>query len=1055
MIFVRSGRFFVLILVFSLFAVLVFANHSLTLVSPTTTVQNITNQSTTFVYINITSNSTIANNGSTYFSWYNQSGENVNFSVNGTGGIVLNATGANGGASVPNYTSRNFTNLVNGTHRFLIYVYSNETNDTSAISINVTIDDTAPTATINKIRDNTPANATNVTVLNPTIEFTITDNINYSSFGYKVFVDSVVDQTGTATNNTPTNVTLSSLSEGTHRVAVEVNDSAFNVRNSTLITFTVDAIPILQFINRTPTTTVVSVGNTSATYALRANVTVNNAGATGGNASGVSVTFIMPYGMVNLTACNAVAFSRLNTTHVSCSRNVGNIANSTSTVVELNVTANISAYTQYGVQIFSFAANCTDGFPNNGCAQNTTFALISAVNSIRNPRPDAVDTSTSNATLVFTFWNQSDNGYKVMTPIYTFNPTLGRPELANNSYGEILYFDKSLFEAPSFMKLWSYNLTFRITFMGATGAANFTIRSPINNSLYPIQSLTPLFIQTSEIQDFITNVTRNFTLGIPNPNSFTVFWNGTSYIQSALLLSRGLNVTFTGAVPGFDQSTTLLSVSIQNETIANMTNNTDISVLFTLTNITACGTVPCTTSPIFVNSQSISGWSHETPPKFGSSINISYLINVTNLFTNYTLNNLSISIMQPMNVTMVGAATQQFNMTKLSSVKISVWNGSVFVENLSVIRRESNFSFNDASGPSKSNVTIYITTFDAVLSSNDHINGSKGWEPNSNGIVIINFTAEMTFPVLNETAPPSGSAGTNEYNVTTNQPQRAPLNLTSKVTGLDSSATGVNVTIDGVQVASANLTIGSLVLKDVTSGQHVITVKYTVPAAAAASTTTTTTTSSGGQATKKDIASTDANPGVVSKLKYDEKDIGIKEIHIEVNNKANNVRITITKLAGQPASVTRTITGKVFQYLQIDTENLASDNIKTAIMQFNVTKAWLTINNASAEDVTLNRYVNTSGWRRLKTTKLSESPTDVMFEAETPGFSIFAVTAEKIITATPVPTPVPAPSNVTRPTPTPAVPVAPKTPPYLIVALVIVLLAAIAYFKFIAKANEL
>jgi hypothetical protein len=102
--------------------------------------------------------------------------------------------------------------------------------------------------------------------------------------------------------------------------------------------------------------------------------------------------------------------------------------------------------------------------------------VISAVNSIRNPRPDAAETSTSNATLTFTFWNQSDNGYKVMTPIYTYNPTLGRPELANNSYGEILYFDKSFFENPSFMKLWSYNLTFRIVFMGATGAAS--VRPP-------------------------------------------------------------------------------------------------------------------------------------------------------------------------------------------------------------------------------------------------------------------------------------------------------------------------------------------------------------------------------------------------------------------------------------------------------------------------------------------------------------------------------------------------------------------------------------------------
>ncbi|MBI2076686.1 MAG: PGF-pre-PGF domain-containing protein [Candidatus Aenigmarchaeota archaeon] len=748
-------------------------------------------------------------------------------------------------------------------------------------------------------------------------------------------------------------------------------------------------------------TIVLEVGNLTKNYTLSARLIANQ------SFDIVNVTFYMPYGIVNMTPCNGgTGFSRVNATTVSCIVAVNSVTQPAppdttpiGVTVNLTITANISAFSFYtAAQAFNFTFTSR----NVTGIINSTIRNITAVSSRRNPRPEAVETSTSNASLTFTFWNQSDKGYKVMTPIYTFNPTLGRPELANNSYGEILYFDKSFFEGPNFMKLWSYNLTFRIIFTGGLGAANYTIRSPINNSQFPTQSLTPLFIQTNEIQDFITNVTRNFTMGIPNPNSFTAYWNGTNYTQTVLLSSRGLNVSFTGgAAAGSDQSISLLSVSIPNETVANMTNNTDITVLFTMTNITACGTTSCTTSPIFVNSQSISGWSPDSPPQFGSALNISYVMNVTNAFTNYTLDNLSISIMQPMNVTMVsGSRTEQFNMTRLSSVRISVWNGSVFVENLSVIRRESNFSFSDTHGPSGANVTLFITTFDVVLSSSAHVNGSFGWEPNSNGIVLINFTAEMTFPILNETAPPSGAAGTaNQYNVTTNQPQRAPLNLTGKVPGLDNSSTGINVTVDGVQVASSNLTIGSLILKDVTSGQHVISVTYSVPAATT-TTAATTTVPSGGTTPKKDVASVNAAPGVVSKLKYDEKDIGIKEIQIEVKNSANDVRITVTKLTGQPASVTHTISGRVFQYIEINTENLASDNIKSARVQFNVTKAWLINNSASDEDVILNRYINTTGWQKLKTTKLSESPVEVLFDAETPGFSVFAVTTEKTITTT-------------------------------------------------------
>jgi len=116
---------------------------------------------------------------------------------------------------------------------------------------------------------------------------------------------------------------------------------------------------------------------------------------------------------------------------------------------------------------------------------------------------------------------------------------------------------------------------------------------------------------------------------------------------------------------------------------------------------------------------------------------------------------------------------------------------------------------------------------------------------------------------------------------------------------------------------------------------------------------------------------------------------------IEVNNKANKVTITISKYSGQPAVVTHNITGgKVYQYLEIGHDNLNDSNIASSKLRFNVTKSWLAANGYGANDVILQRYSNGT-WTKLATTMLGESASDVEYEANSPGLSIFAITAEK------------------------------------------------------------
>jgi len=92
--------------------------------------------------------------------------------------------------------------------------------------------------------------------------------------------------------------------------------------------------------------------------------------------------------------------------------------------------------------------------------------------------------------------------------------------------------------------------------------------------------------------------------------------------------------------------------------------------------------------------------------------------------------------------------------------------------------------------------------------------------------------------------------------------------------------------------------------------------------------------------------------------------------------------------------------GKVYQHMNIwiGSGGLANpDNIGNAIVGFRVSKAWITKNGIIVDSITLQHF--DEGWNSLQTVKVSEDDEYIYFEAKTPGFSPFAITAnsEKIV----------------------------------------------------------
>ena len=83
----------------------------------------------------------------------------------------------------------------------------------------------------------------------------------------------------------------------------------------------------------------------------------------------------------------------------------------------------------------------------------------------------------------------------------------------------------------------------------------------------------------------------------------------------------------------------------------------------------------------------------------------------------------------------------------------------------------------------------------------------------------------------------------------------------------------------------------------------------------------------------------------------------------------------------------------VYRYLRIEVST-ESGSIEYAKINFRVSRAWIEENHIDERTVKLLRYVGTV-WQSLNTSMVGEDNDYVYYEAETPGFSYFAVVGEK------------------------------------------------------------
>jgi PGF-pre-PGF domain-containing protein len=117
----------------------------------------------------------------------------------------------------------------------------------------------------------------------------------------------------------------------------------------------------------------------------------------------------------------------------------------------------------------------------------------------------------------------------------------------------------------------------------------------------------------------------------------------------------------------------------------------------------------------------------------------------------------------------------------------------------------------------------------------------------------------------------------------------------------------------------------------------------------------------------------------------------ISNISITLNEIARNVTIFFEKMAEKPPEIPEP-QGQVYAYHEISV-NVSKEAFKEAKITFWVLREWLATNNATAENVIMFRY-HAGEWAGLPTRVIDENATHFKFTAETPGFSIFAITAK-------------------------------------------------------------
>jgi iron complex transport system substrate-binding protein len=143
---------------------------------------------------------------------------------------------------------------------------------------------------------------------------------------------------------------------------------------------------------------------------------------------------------------------------------------------------------------------------------------------------------------------------------------------------------------------------------------------------------------------------------------------------------------------------------------------------------------------------------------------------------------------------------------------------------------------------------------------------------------------------------------------------------------------------------------------------------------------------------------------------FEDMDISLLTLTSDTN--ASNVKIVVKRVERPPNVPEPPDTTYVYLDLMVTTEESA---LVTGSIEFKVLKSWLGAHDIAESTVSLSRYDERADWIELSTSRVGVDDLFVFFEAETPDFSLFAITGEQQSEAGGTTSPSAAPTATPRP----------------------------------------
>jgi PGF-pre-PGF domain-containing protein len=128
-------------------------------------------------------------------------------------------------------------------------------------------------------------------------------------------------------------------------------------------------------------------------------------------------------------------------------------------------------------------------------------------------------------------------------------------------------------------------------------------------------------------------------------------------------------------------------------------------------------------------------------------------------------------------------------------------------------------------------------------------------------------------------------------------------------------------------------------------------------------------------------------PGLIT---IDNDNIDVTEVQFYTVAAINNAQLTVKQLSGKPTGAPPV--SDVYSFFEITTDNV--EELSRAFIEFHIPISWITDNKLDRDSVVLWRLVDNE-WQALETSYVNQDATYYNYAAETPGFSFFAINAER------------------------------------------------------------